>query len=141
MRAKACIVWISAICAASVYPGGVSAATGRAIFRCDLNGVPTFSDRPCASAAERYEPDPIATNTYEPPPTAPAPSPAALKPSSRKTAAPAAPDKHKETCERLAQGLKDTRAKQRAGYKAKEGERIKERQARLKSQLRLARCS
>jgi hypothetical protein len=143
MRVKACVIWLATICAVSACASRVFADNGRAIFRCELNGVPTFSDRPCASAAESYEPDPIATNTYEPPPSHLGTRRAPVKPSPRKRAAAPAvdPDKHKETCARLAERLKDTRSKQRAGYKAREGERLKERQARLKSQLRLARCS
>jgi hypothetical protein len=143
MRTKACLTWVVALCAVSVYPGSASADNGRVIFRCELNGVPTFSDRPCASAAEHFEPDPIATNTYDPPPSHTGTRRAAVKPGSRKRAAAPAidPNKHKETCERLAERLKDTRSKQRAGYKAREGERLNERQARLKSQLRSARCS
>jgi hypothetical protein len=141
MRAIACVISAAAVCAVSVCPSIASADSSRAIFRCELNGVPTFSDRPCAAASSRYEPDPIATNTYDPPPIRPSP-PAPVKPSSAKPTSPAADSSnHKETCERLARGLKETRSKLRAGYKAGEGERIKERQARLKSQLRQARCS
>lgn len=114
----------------------------RQIYRCHVDGVLTFSDRPCASDAEPYEVDSSALNTFEPPPVRPATIKPATQPKRAKKSAGSAVDlkKHKEKCERLVRGLKDLRAKQRSGYKASEASRLKDRETKLKSQLREARC-
>lgn len=120
-----------------------AAADSRAIYRCEVNGVPSFSDRPCAPSADRIELDPADMNTYEAPPVANRSTPAPSKRNVPKQAGDPAGDlrKKKAACERIAQGLKDVRAKMRSGYKASEGQRLEDRQDRLKSQLRSARCS
>lgn len=114
-----------------------------AVYRCHINGVLTFTDRPCGPVAELHELDTSQINTFEASALPKTPRPAAGKPK-RKQNRPAQaidPAKRAQTCERLTQSLKEVRSKMRAGYKASEGERLKERQAKLKSQLRLARCS
>lgn len=121
-----------------------SAAYGqsRAVYRCELDGQLIFSDRPCAPSAQmqRLEATPI--NVYEAP-DQPASLPRASPAPSRNkpTEDPAAElDKRKQTCERLALGLRETRSKLRAGYKPSQGEKLKARQERLKAQMRIARC-
>ena len=117
-------------------------ADTRAIYRCEVNGVPVFSDRPCAPAAVEVELDPTAMNSYEPPPASAARPTKKSREVSRRAEDPVATlQKRKETCERLGQRLRDIRSKMRAGYKASEGEKLKERQRRLSSQFRSARCS
>jgi hypothetical protein len=132
--------WCALVLWAAVVPS--VAAGDRAIYRCEIDGQLTFSDRPCAPAAQPYELDPKSANTYQ----APAVRQASSLPSSDAPAAKAKRDavaeskKHKETCERLALRLKEIRSKQRAGYTAEQGERLQATQERLKSQFRLARC-
>jgi Domain of unknown function (DUF4124) len=114
-----------------------------AIYRCHLNGVLTFSDRPCDTASETHEIDTDRINTSAAPAEAKASEKSASTAKRRKSGSTKAPDPAKAAaaCNRLNQSLRDTRSKMRSGYKASEGERLKERQAKLKNQLRLARCS
>lgn len=119
------------------------ATNSRAIYRCEAGGVLTFSDRPCKTGDEQYELDSKALNTFEAPPVSPTSQRAAKRPQrSKKPSGPAIdPAERREKCERLTQSLKDVRARQRSGYKAREGERLKDRETKLKSQLRESRCS
>jgi hypothetical protein len=113
------------------------------IYKCEVGGVLTFSDRPCSSEAELHELDETAVNTYEAPPVTPSTS----KPSAaaRKRTPPrhtdSQQDKRAETCTRVGRSMKEVRSKMRAGYSAKEGERLRERLAKLKDQQREYRCS
>jgi hypothetical protein len=138
---------ILVLCTVLCGHASAQATNSRAIYRCEAGGVLTFSDRPCTTGAEQYELDAKALNTFEPPPVSPASRRAATqsqsaKRTSKKASGPAVdPAKRREKCERLTQSLKDVRAKQRSGYKAREGERLKDREAKLKSQLRESRCS
>jgi hypothetical protein len=132
-------VWIYGLLLAGFVPTGV-VADGRVIYRCEIDGLVTFSDRPCSPAATIYQPDSM--NTYEAPPSLPASREQPAPRIPKKDVPPAADlAKHKQTCERLAQDLKYIRSKLRAGYKASEGEKLKARQERVKSQLRMARCN
>ncbi|HVF17310.1 MAG TPA: hypothetical protein VNA21_10370 [Steroidobacteraceae bacterium] len=112
------------------------------IYKCEVGGVLTFSDRPCSSEAELHELDETAVNTYDAPPVAP--NTAETKARARKTVtrqAETQPDKRAETCARVGRSMKEVRSKMRAGYSAKEGERLRERLAKLKGQQREYRCS
>jgi hypothetical protein len=126
-------------CVLALWAASPVMASDRAIYRCEIDGQLTFSDRPCAAAAQTYELDVKNANMYQAPPlqqtrpTAPRKTPATKD-------AVADLQKHKETCERLALRLKEIRSKQRGGYTAEQGERLKAAQERLKSQFRLARC-
>ena len=125
------------ICAAPALANG-----SPAIYRCEIDGVMTFSDRPCAPDAVRHQIDDERVSIYEPPAPSKTASTASARPKPRKVRETVGPDieKQKQTCERLAQRLKDIHSKYRAGYSASEGERLKDREAKLKSQLRMARC-
>jgi hypothetical protein len=48
--------------------------------------------------------------------------------------------RHKAECERVTQSLRDIRSKMRAGYNAREGERLRERQDKLEQKRRAAGC-
>ncbi len=132
---------ILVLCTALREPAHAQATNARAIYRCEVAGVLTFSDRPCQTGAEPYELDAKALNTFEPPPRSASPRTAAGRTVKTRQSA-AGPDaaKRKEQCERWAQGLRELRARQRSGYTAREGARLEEREAKLKSQLREARC-
>lgn len=118
-----------------------SAADSRAIYRCEIDGIAVFSDRPCAPSAAQVDLDSAKMNTYEAPPIPTRAATPKPRTAARKESDPAAElQKHKDTCDRITQRLKDIRSKMRTGYKASEGERLKERQKRLSSQLRSARC-
>lgn len=122
---------------AAFYGVSADAGSSAAIYRCEIDGVPTFSDRPCGGLAQLHELDLGKLNTHAPP----AVRPSTEKPPSAKRAASVAnAAKQAEICARLARDLREVRAKYRSGYSAKEGERLNEREAKLKAQLRSARC-
>lgn len=113
------------------------------IYRCSVDGVPTFSDRQCGPESQ-----PIRTTTpnVTEAPAAAAPDPPQPKserserrkgPTSRSSAQ----DKRAEACAKLALSLKELRSKLRAGYSAKEGERLRARQDSLRERQKIARCS
>jgi hypothetical protein len=112
------------------------------VYRCTVNDVTVFSDRPCEPDATTYQADTSRVSTYSPPPTNPAGVLAA--PPSRRKPARAASDadqvRHAQACERLRSGLKDIAARMRAGYSAKQGEQLRERKARLEAQRRAQKC-
>jgi hypothetical protein len=114
-----------------------------AVYRCTVQDVTVFSDRPCEPAAARYEPDTSRVSTYTPP--APGPSPPAIpEPRTRRgrasTAASADQVRHATDCARLRTSLKEVAARMRAGYDAKQGEQLRERKAKLEAQRRARKC-
>ena len=121
-------------------------ANGRAetIYRCERDGVTTFSDRPCGADARTYEPDLSRVSEYKAAPaifTAHAQS----KPirEKRLTSEPSiaeAQAKHAAACRRIQESLGVVRDKMRAGYTAKQGERLKERERKLNESRREKRC-
>lgn len=120
------------------------AMPARAIYRCKAADVVTFSDRPCAAGAQEYKADSSRISTYAAPPAA---QTAAAKPKQKQRPKKAAPGparasqaKHEADCDRLRGALRDIREKMRRGYGAKEGERLKERQAKLEQRRRVQRC-
>jgi hypothetical protein len=121
-------------------PAGEGAA--RSIFRCSVGDTTVFSDRPCGADAEVHEME-SSVNTYTPSEIEPRSSrPAAKRPRADAQAERRAADQAKraQTCQRIEQSLRDIRSRMRAGYTASEGERLRERQTRLREQLRAARC-
>lgn len=119
---------------------GPRAQASGAIYRCVADGVTTYSDRPCSGQAELHELDLDAMNTYQ----APQVTAAARAPVSRaKRTARAEPDRNatrREMCARTARSLKEIANTMRSGYRAKEGERLRARQSKLRDQQREARC-
>ena len=114
------------------------------VFRCTMDGVTTFSDRPCGTDAEAYEADHALMSTFEPPPV-PATSKRAKprgapEPKRKGESIAMAQAKHAETCARIEQSLRDIRSKMRSGYDAKQGERLNERHRKLSAQRRARRC-
>jgi hypothetical protein len=113
-----------------------------AVYRCTVQDVTVFSDRPCEPAAARYEPDTSRVSTYSPPPPG-GPSPQAAPPPRTRRGRPAAAAeqaRHAAECEQIRKGLRDVAARMRAGYSAGEGERLRERKAKLEGQRRAKKC-
>jgi hypothetical protein len=142
MRSIECVFAALVLAGAGLFSNGQATADAVSIYKCEIGGVLTFSDRPCSPQAELHELDDTAVNTYDAPPVAPSKS----KPRSaaRKTIASRAdtqPDKRAEVCARVSRSMKEVRSKMRTGYSAKEGERLRERLAKLKVQGRESRCS
>jgi hypothetical protein len=121
---------------------GNRALAESAVFRCVVNDVVTFYDRPCGDDAKTYEPDDARFSTVTAAPASkPAASPRAAKPKRIKSGSIAADQmKHADTCARIDRSLRDIRSKMRAGYDAKQGERLNERQRKLNQQRRDERC-
>lgn len=113
------------------------------VFRCTVDGVVTFSDKPCGADARPYEVDDAAISTFTPSPVSATSKKVARTDratnSSRESIA-AAQAKHAETCARIEGSLRDIRAKMRAGYDAKQGERLNARERKLTAQRREQRC-
>jgi hypothetical protein len=123
------------------------APSGQAVYRCTVEGVITFSDRPCEPAAVPYQPDTSRISTYSPPPASPtaAAPPLRIKPSRNQQSGAGrsiAKDqvRHAADCERIHSSLKDIAARMRAGYNAKQGEQLRERKAKLEQRRRARRC-
>ncbi len=113
------------------------------IFRCVVDDVVTFSDRPCAADAVQHLPNDQWVSTVKVEQTASGvrsvPPVSRLRKSSGRSIA-ADQAKHKENCARIERSLRDMRSQMRAGYDAKQGERLRERQRRLNDERREKRC-
>ena len=114
------------------------------IYRCEGEDGVVYSDRACAAGVDPHELDDSRVTVYTPEPVADRASPETSgkppkprRPKAKKTADPA---EQRSKCARLAQGLRDIRSKMRAGYDAKEGERLKARQRQLGEQRRVQKC-
>lgn len=113
------------------------------IYRCVGETGTVYSDLPCAQNAGPHQLDDSRVTVYEAPAdqqhvtTAPA-KPVKAKPP--KKARLADPAKHRLSCSRLEQALRDVRTKMRTGYGVKEGERLKARQRQLDQRRRLEKC-
>ena len=121
----------------------VAAAAGGSLYRCTLAGVTTYSDRPCAPDAVLYEPDTARISTYAPPPvgqTVPPAKPPASSPRRGRASGNEDQVRHAAACERIRNSLKDIAAHMRAGYDAKQGERLRERKTKLEQQRRAQKC-
>lgn len=118
----------------------------RLIFRCEQGGVMTFSDQPCGSQAQTYEADTSRVSIYQGTPVQhverrePRAQAQQRAASSGRGSIAADQAKHAASCARVADALREVRAKMRSGYKAQEGERLKARQAKLTERSRRERC-
>lgn len=129
-----------------------SQAHSRSIFRCEIAGVRTFSDRPCGSAVRSptAEPDTVelgtlnilesrAVATASPAAKSGKPSAPRASAAARRSAAAAQVPKA-DACGRIQQSLRKITSKMRTGYTAKEGERLRERRKDLEEKRRAQRC-
>jgi hypothetical protein len=112
------------------------------VYRCTVQDVTVFSDRPCAPDAATYQADTSRVSTYTPPPISSQAKPSAPPRVERKRGRDSAAQdqRHEKLCERVRTGLKEVAAKMRAGYSAKQGEQLRERKARLEQQRRAEHC-
>lgn len=114
------------------------------IYRCEGQGGVVYSDRACAAGADPHELDDSRVTIYTPEPVADRASPApSTKPSKSRRPKPkklADPAEQRSDCAKLDRGLRDIRARMRAGYGVQEGERLKARQRQLTEQRRAQKC-
>jgi hypothetical protein len=138
---------VTAAFAATVFvPSHAEPLSERAIYRCESAGAVTFSDVPCDSTASEYQADASRVTTYTAPPASKvAASEVKQKKQSakRKAASGSSVDdraKQAAECARISGSLRDIRSKMRSGYGVKEGERLKQRQAKLEERRRAKHC-
>lgn len=121
----------------------------RTIYRCVLAGVTTFSDRPCGESIEVHSLESSATPAAAVPKSGASASmselpQAAAKPVRAPPAGRANSANHKDSrareCVRLDTELRRLRARMRAGYRAAEGERLRERQRAANARRRELPC-
>nr|WP_298718329.1 DUF4124 domain-containing protein [uncultured Steroidobacter sp.] len=111
------------------------------IYRCTGEAGTVYSDVPCSAHADTHEIDDSRVTVYTPEAAEERSPPAMIKPTKAKRAARLPdPAKHRLTCAKLEQSLRDVRSKMRTGYSAKEGERLKARQRQLDQRRRLQKC-
>jgi len=122
------------------------ARVARQVYRCEVAGVATFSDRPCDAEMRPYDLDLSRISILD----TPAPSKSGKAAPSRSTvprrAAPsrqseaAATAAQAEACRRLQQSLRKIASRMRAGYTAKAGERLQAQRRELQEKRRARRC-
>lgn len=119
----------------------------RTIFRCEIAGVPTFSDRPCDPAVESRTTELNAVNVIAPPTVDAAAESVQLGKRSMRgnSAVPGQPvaasnAAKADACGRIQQSLRKITSKMRAGYTAKQGERLRARKQDLEEKRRLQKC-
>jgi len=122
--------------------GSICALALVLVYRCTVGGVTTYSDRPCAPEAVPYQPDTSRVSTYDPPPVSPATAPAEprRKSPARRRDTSADQVRHAAACDRIRNSLRDVAERMRAGYDVKQGERLRERKAKLEQQRRAQKC-
>jgi hypothetical protein len=123
--------------------GSLYALALAVIYRCTVAGVTTYSDRPCAPEAVPYQPDTSRVSTYDPPPASQATAPAELPRKSRtrrRDTSGTDQARRVAACDRIRKSLRDVAQRMRAGYDVKQGERLRERKARLEQQRRAQKC-
>jgi hypothetical protein len=136
--------WLMGLLAVTIQTVDACAAD-RAIYRCTVNGVAVFSDTPCATDAQIYELDTSRISTYSSAATVNAQvSPVRIKnkPPRARTVDSIATDqaRHAAQCVKISDSLRELRSKMRAGYGAKQGERLRERQLKLENRRRTEKC-
>jgi hypothetical protein len=123
----------------------VAASSNSTVYRCEAEGVITFSDRPCDASAREYTPDSSRISTYDAP-AVPESAPGLKQKKPRKPhesargAAANSQAKRAAACDKIRNALKDIRARMRAGYSAREGERLREREQTLRARWRTDKC-
>jgi len=143
--------------ATSLLAAGADAAD-RTIYRCIVNGVATFSDRPCGAAIEVYSLESAAgesTAVHQPTVAASGPDRvatlqerASAQPVRARQAPRANPAKRAVApvqsqaaqCVRLDTQLRQLSARMRAGYTVAEGERLRELQRTQRARRRSLHC-
>ncbi|HMN44761.1 MAG TPA: hypothetical protein PKE27_09325 [Povalibacter sp.] len=129
------LAWIVVVGGFSL-TGSVLAAE-RPIYRCETAAGVVFADRPCGPDSEPYSPDLDSVSVMTTVPAQPVTTRAASSP--RRTAI-EAKDTRAEACARIDQSLRKIASTMRAGYSARQGERLKERKRDLETQRRARRC-
>jgi hypothetical protein len=137
--------FVKLVCSA-IAAWSVAASSNSTIYRCEAGATTTFSDRPCDESARLYTPDSSRISTYEAPPAAPVVDRGRKQSKPRKARVSArsggvdSAAKRAAACDKVQNALKDIRARMRAGYSAKQGERLREQEQTLKLRWRADKC-
>lgn len=116
-----------------------SSAEERIIYRCVTAGVQIYSDKPCGPAAEVYSRAAGAV-TAAAPNAAPASAASKPKPAARRPRPVEPKDPTRADCERLQVQLERLRSRMRTGYRAAEGERLRDQERAARARVRELRC-
>ncbi|HEY5807922.1 MAG TPA: hypothetical protein VIT67_08130 [Povalibacter sp.] len=133
--------WIAAVVMSLGMSNAVTAnePSTRPIYRCESSQGAVFSDRPCGASSEVYEPDLAGVSvvdTVVPPPRPPAQRGAsAARPPTQAAVRPRA-----DLCDSLERSIHKIVSTMRAGYNARQGERLRERKRELESKRRAQKC-
>jgi len=114
--------------------------TAITVYRCRTEAQTILADRPCGENAERIEITTDAGNAYTaaPPKSPPGRPPVARPPANGGSALQL--ERQQERCRRLGSEIERVRSQLRAGYRVRQGEKLRERLRRAKRELRDAHC-
>jgi hypothetical protein len=131
-------------------PPDAQARPGRAIYRCRIDGVDTFSDHPCGETIEEYDAGIGRLSILDSPPAAARTTERAAKKTSTVHDTPVRnasvkPPREEQAvkakaCQRSQQALHKIRDQLRTGYSARQGERLRDRKRDLEEQRRTIGC-
>jgi hypothetical protein len=131
-------------------PSEAQARPGRAIYRCRIAGVNTFSDHPCGESVEEYDAGIGRLSILDSPPAAARTAERVAKKASTVHNTPVhnasvKPPRDEQAvkanaCQRSQQVLHKIHNQMRTGYSAKRGERLRDRKRDLEEQRRTLGC-
>jgi hypothetical protein len=142
------VAWLSAGASMGAH---AQSATAK-IFRCEVDGRVTFSDRPCGGPLDEVAIGPVNTfkaidsdPSQKPPSTLGVPNANGPKIASGTAGSMAAEQlrqkqQEQQRCQQLSSRLEDLQAKLRSGYTAKQHNSLQQRRRRLEEQIRQSRC-
>ncbi|HKE95823.1 MAG TPA: hypothetical protein VKB34_16015 [Povalibacter sp.] len=135
--------WIAVALAVTLLASQARAAESptHTIYRCETAQGITFADRPCGPNSQPYAPDlrGVSVIATTPPATVSITRDPPAARATRQGSSSAATTKA-DVCLRLAQSLHKIASTMRAGYSAKQGERLRERKQELEDKRRQQRC-
>jgi len=128
-----------AVAAMVLFTQHATAGSAHTIYKCETAQGITFSDRSCGSTSRPYEPDLSGVSIVDTVVPVPVPrsSPAPARPSRQTSALVIS---KAQACEHLQQSLHKIVSTMRAGYGAKQGERLRERKRELEEKRRAQKC-
>jgi hypothetical protein len=136
--------WLIAASLPLLVTGAESVQAQTKIFRCVVDGRAVFGDKPCPDTLS-VEVSVASHNTYRGAESAPS-KPSSLRPSAQRQAskpdrsAEVAEQKQQERCRNFTKQLAQIESTMRAGYKAKQGEKLRDRQRALQERQVAERC-
>ena len=141
MRAMDVVRLVGAVFAVTAaYAADAPKPGHRPIYRCELNGVLTFSDKACGGTIEVYKMEFDNAEHGRATEGSPGKARRAAPPPARTVADSKQTVSLRQECERMDESVRKIRSQMRAGYDAKEGDRLRERLAHLQERRRAQKC-